>query len=160
MQALQHWLNYPVKKFRPVDGKRGDPLRPLYRRNSQAYMLEAASAPAATTNSAASQDSSAVPTTAVPANVTAVEHKVNGVGIKEEPMEVTNGVDIGGGGGNKRIKTEGSHFNSSDPYEFSDDKKDGKVRRNRELSLKTKNVCHCTGSLRGLQCFYRVIHLP
>ena len=133
MQSLQHWLNYPVKKFRPVESKKGDPFRPLYRRHSQAHMLDApaaAAAPAAATNSAASQDSSAVPTAAAAANVTE-EHKVNGVDIKEEPMEVTNGID-GGVSGGKRIKREGPHFNSSDPYEFSDDKKDGKVRGTRE----------------------------
>ena len=28
---LQHWLNHPVKKFRPSEPKNGDPLRPMYR---------------------------------------------------------------------------------------------------------------------------------
>ena len=89
-------------------------------------MLEATHAAPAASNP---EVSSAVPTAnvKVPAEV---QHKVNGVDIKEEPMEVTNGIDNGGGGGSKRVKTEGGpHFNSSDPYEFSDDKKDGKVRR-------------------------------
>ena len=137
-QALQHWLNYPVKKFRPVEGRKGDPLRPLYRRHSQqANMLEATHAAPAASNP---EVSSAVPTANVKATATEVQHKVNGVDIKEEPMEVTNGIDNGGGSGNKRVKTEGGpHFNSSDPYEFSDDKKDGKVRRTRVLVL---GVCH------------------
>ena len=34
-QYLQHWLNHPVKKFRPNESKPGDPLRPMYRRPSQ-----------------------------------------------------------------------------------------------------------------------------
>ena len=132
-KSLQHWLNYPVKKFRPIESKKGDAFRPLYRRNSQANMIEAIStAPcaAATSNSAVPHDSTAAPTTAAAkvANPAAEEHKVNGVDVKEEPMEVTNGVENG-----KRIKSEGSHFNSSDPYEFSDEKKDGKVRRKCQL---------------------------
>jgi hypothetical protein len=32
---LQHWLNHPVKKFRPAEHRSGDPLRPMYRRASQ-----------------------------------------------------------------------------------------------------------------------------
>ena len=89
-------------------------------------MLEATHAAPAASNP---EVSSAVPTANVKAAAAEVQHKVNGVDIKEEPMEVTNGIDNGGGGGNKRVKTEGGpHFNSSGPYEFSDDKKDGKVR--------------------------------
>ena len=34
-QFLQHWLNHPVKKFRPAEQRSGDPLRPMYRRPSQ-----------------------------------------------------------------------------------------------------------------------------
>lgn len=30
-EYLQHWLNHPVKKFRPSEPKNGDPLRPMYR---------------------------------------------------------------------------------------------------------------------------------
>ena len=120
--ALQHWLNYPVKKFRPVENKRGDPFRPMYRRSSQANVFDVAAAAV----HQAPQDSSSVAAAAV-TNAAVDEHKVNGVdGIKEEPMEV-NGID----GANRKIKADpaaAAHFNS-DPYEFSDDKKDGKVRR-------------------------------
>lgn len=34
-QYMQHWLNHPVKKFRPTEQRIGDPLRPMYRRPSQ-----------------------------------------------------------------------------------------------------------------------------
>ena len=34
-EYLQHWLNHPVKKFRPSEQKSNDPFRPMYRRASQ-----------------------------------------------------------------------------------------------------------------------------
>ena len=133
-KAMQHWLNYPVKKFRPTESKKGDPFRPLYRRHSQASMIEAIST--APPSAAPLQDSVVATTTATAVTNVTEEHKVNGVDIKEEPMEVTNGIE----NGSKRIKSEGPHFNSSDPYEFSDDKKDGKVRRRAGEKLTTVSV--------------------
>ncbi|TRY70349.1 hypothetical protein TCAL_02438 [Tigriopus californicus] len=38
-QSMQHWLNHPVKKFRPAEARNGAPLRPIYRRNSQANVF-------------------------------------------------------------------------------------------------------------------------
>lgn len=38
-QAMQDWLNHPVKKFRPSDPRNSDPKRPMYRRQSQANLF-------------------------------------------------------------------------------------------------------------------------
>jgi hypothetical protein len=126
-KVLHHWLNYPVKKFRPTESKKGDPFRPMYRRNSQANVFESSNE-GGTATTAGNE-------TVVAAAAAAVEEKLNNgiaaaVDIKEEPMEAVNGIDSGrkqpGGGANTESGQQGS--NGSDPYEFSEDRKDGKVR--------------------------------
>ncbi len=113
-EMLHNWLNYPVKKFRKTDSRKGDPFRPMYRRQSQGNVFEAQEV--------------ATAAVAIPSEhpKSAAEEKVNGVDIKEEHPDV-NGLE-----GRQRSRGEGDGHNvtsgnNSDPYEFNDEKKDGKV---------------------------------
>jgi hypothetical protein len=44
-ETMHHWLNVPVKRFRPAENRSNDPLRPLYRRSSQADIFGSNSGP-------------------------------------------------------------------------------------------------------------------
>ncbi len=120
-QALHHWLNHPVKRFR---GERGrldggysgeEPLRPIYRRNSQAEVF---------TEEDLRRDVRVKEESG---------HELSFVGpqqLNSETDRVKQSVDPAVNGG----------FNQDDPYEFSDavggEKKDGdKVKKIRHQYL-------------------------
>ena len=81
-QFLQHWLNHPVKKFRPTEQKSGDPLRPMYRRASQS----ADSPKQADVGMEVEEDA--------PRNADSSEAGKKQLGIKTESFDFGDGPDI------------------------------------------------------------------
>jgi hypothetical protein len=85
-EYLQHWLNHPVKKFRPSELKSEDPLRPMYRRASQA-----ADSPKRPEMGANGDDG------AMPADHVSDSDDVSGrrqAAVKSEPFDFADGSDI------------------------------------------------------------------
>ena len=89
-QYLHHWLNHPVKKFRPNEMKPGDPLRPMYRRPSQSSdspkMASDIRMEVEEDDSSASNNRNSDPAE--------VNVKTQTTGIKQEPFEFGDGQDI------------------------------------------------------------------
>jgi hypothetical protein len=104
-QALHHWLNHPVKKFRPSESRMDDPKRPMYRRNSQATLFES------------EQDCSLLKSEPN-ALSEQVQQQVQQQIMSASFEPVTNGEVVrhhSGGGGVDMVNS-----NSDDPYEFND----------------------------------------
>lgn len=90
-KSLRHWLNHPVKRFRPSEQRNGDPLRPMYRRSSQANVFDGEE------------------------ETESAETKVGmAQEIKEEPDINGGTIEVGARKGEKVAPT------NMDPYEFSD----------------------------------------
>jgi hypothetical protein len=81
-ESIRSWLNHPVKRFKPTDLKSNDPLKPLYRRQSQADVL---------------------------LNVEAVEQPGCGGGLGGEPV-IKQEVDQNGLGGPGRLNIFGDLY--------------------------------------------------
>jgi hypothetical protein len=103
-QALQHWLNHPVKKFRPSDSRGGDPKRPMYRRNSQADMFEAEKQSMVVKQEPQDDEQQHNSTNGATSEQSVKKENVNNGGNKQhQQQQQTNGIAENG-----------------DPYEFSD----------------------------------------
>eukprot|EP00095_Tigriopus_kingsejongensis_P006785 maker-scaffold794_size96255-snap-gene-0.18 protein:Tk06785 transcript:maker-scaffold794_size96255-snap-gene-0.18-mRNA-1 annotation:"thyroid hormone receptor-associated" len=112
-RSMQHWLNHPVKKFRPTESRNGDPLRPIYRRNSQANVFTSELDDFRDNNDDYAYQNEAC--------------------VKQEPQEGKPFLDE-----NKRPHEGNGNLGSNDPFEFSegyDPKKGGADKQKNDEDL-------------------------
>ncbi len=138
-RSMRHWLNHPVKRFRPSERKASaaggggggggdDPPRPMYRRNSQAVAYANAGNPSSLQNLSDKPGDEAGVKREEASNPASNHNDDASARVKAEASE-PNKADVtsdpfdkkqGGGGKAEKPMSNGGGGGFDDPYEFSD----------------------------------------